>query len=451
MRTAPKRHVTINRLIAAANKNDRFKLLEDDSIPASNLDIAIHPVFGRLDCDGPMNQTLRLASHFLAHDSVLAFFVPLVYGRELTSTDNSTRKRYLSNPFTNASDSRRQELLSGVRQALCQMAHIIRYEWYDGPRERVWARTLVDPVQPVHTSSCCSTFQRRNGAMIELNISFQKFYNDKDGYARSSRCAQFRHDFLFASTVVHEMVHAVGVLRRGHTREPFIRPDYFEDEWGWAWEHFMFGCIINPQDRARPGTHILMRKLWAASAIAEAAGGKQYCDVPMSYVAQWFREETWTLIAKRGPTDIFLPVTRFKVQHCDRKTAWLVSTDNPEVAQDVVTYHKQRVHRSPRFDAWGYPVPDPNRVSVRIQSTERLQRSNVRTVLRAPPVAPRYLTCVPQPMVSKVQRVNVPVVSAADHLSAEDPTASLSVLGVSRKRHADEETEEVRATKIIKL
>jgi hypothetical protein len=129
----------------------------------------------------------------------------------------------------------------------------------------------------------------------------------------------------------------------------------------------------------------------------------------------------------------------------------LVSTDNPEVSQDVVTYHKQRVHRSPRFDAWGYPVPDPNRVSVRIQSTERLQRSNVRTVLRAPPVAPRYLTCVPQPMVSKVQRVNVPVVSAADHLSAEDPTASLNVLGVSRKRHADEETEEVRATKIIKL
>jgi hypothetical protein len=44
-RTAPKTSSNINNLIAAANKDDRFKLLEDDCSQAANLDNPIHRVF----------------------------------------------------------------------------------------------------------------------------------------------------------------------------------------------------------------------------------------------------------------------------------------------------------------------------------------------------------------------------------------------------------------------
>jgi hypothetical protein len=50
----------INSLITAANKNDRFNLLEDD-VPAANLDNPIHPIFWCFDSEGPMKQMLHLA------------------------------------------------------------------------------------------------------------------------------------------------------------------------------------------------------------------------------------------------------------------------------------------------------------------------------------------------------------------------------------------------------
>jgi hypothetical protein len=48
----------------------------------------------------------------------------------------------------------------------------------------------------------------------------------------------------------------------------------------------MFGNVINPQDRTRAGTHLLMRKIRADRNKADEAGGKGYTDVPMSYIAQ---------------------------------------------------------------------------------------------------------------------------------------------------------------------
>lgn len=380
-RMAPGTSSGINSLIAAANKHDRFHLLEDQNVLPANLDNPIHPIFWWFDCDGPLQQMLRLASHFLTHDTVLTFFVPLLYGRELTTNDGKAQMTYLSDPMASASRAKRDDLIDGVRQALHCLAHSIEFRFMV-PEKRVYARTLTNSSSRVHASNCSSVFQRRLTARIEIADRFLHFYKSEEGYAASSRCAQFRHDFLLASTLVHEIVHAVGVMRRGNLIEPRIRAEHPDTEWGYAWEHFMFGCIINPQDRTRPGTHLLMRKVWADTKVAEEAGGKEYSDVSMSYIAQWFRNETWDIIASRGPRAIRLPIVHFKIQSSHKHGAWIVSANSINIRRDILALHQQWRQQSRKLGANGLPVSNCSRILLRPQTARALQKSNVPTPSR---------------------------------------------------------------------
>jgi hypothetical protein len=156
-RIAPDASSGINELITVGNKNDRFKLLEDDSVLPGNLDNSIHPVFEWFVAEGPMKQMLQLASHFIAHDSLLAFFVPLIYGRELIGTAASTSKTYLSDLIANVSEQIRTEYLAGVREALRCLAYSIRFR-FQPPAKRVYARTIRDNERPAHGTSCCPAF-----------------------------------------------------------------------------------------------------------------------------------------------------------------------------------------------------------------------------------------------------------------------------------------------------
>ncbi|KAF1918115.1 hypothetical protein BDU57DRAFT_537707 [Ampelomyces quisqualis] len=405
-RTAPEDSSGINSLIAAANKDDRFRLLEDNTIPAGNLPNTIHPVLGWFDCDGPMKQMLRLASQFLTHDSTLVFFIPLLYGRELKKTNGKTTKTYLSDPLPNSPNETREQLITGVRQALHCLAHSIEFRFMK-PEKRVYARTLTNPVRPVHTSTCTSVFQRRLTAVIEIADRLMHFYQSDDGYKASSRCAQFRHDFIFASTLVHEIVHAVGVMRRGNLVEPCIRINDPDPEWGYAWEHFIFGCVINPQDRTQPGTNLFMRKVWADPSVAEDAGGKEYSDVPMSYIAQWFRQETWDIVARKGPTAIAAPVTHFKIQSSRKYGAWIVSTDCIDIKPDIVALHQKWKLQSQKFDANGHPRAPASKILWRFQTSEALQRPNVPTPVRIPWEPDVVQTCAQKHGRSDISHVTI--------------------------------------------
>ncbi|KAF1844627.1 uncharacterized protein K460DRAFT_249139, partial [Cucurbitaria berberidis CBS 394.84] len=399
--TTPKTGSGINSLIAACNTNDRFKLLEDDNVLPSDLDNSIHPIFSWFPCNGRMKQMLQLASQFITHDSLLVFFVPLLYGRELTGAINATSKTYLSDPLANVPEAKITEYIAGVREALHCLGHSIVFE-FTPPAKRVYARTIRSNDKPTHTSTCCPAFQRRYSAKIEIADYFRTYYDDERGYAAASRCAQFRHDFLFASTLVHELVHAIGVLRRGNLNEPHIRADCPDTEWGYGWEHFMFGSIINPQDRTGHGTHLLMRKIWSDPKVADKAGGKEYCDVPMSYIAQWFRNKTWGTIDEHGPTAIPPPTAHFKIQSSKKHCAWVVATDCPEVKSDLIALHNgwkeytQKLQLSAR-SARGSSSP-PAGVSVatkilwRLQTTEELQKTNVPFIVRIPKRMQQCLT-----------------------------------------------------------
>ena len=378
-RPQPKRRTSapkpgISSLINAANTNDRFSLLEDSNVLPGNLDNYIHAIFHQFDATGPLKQALRLASHLIQHDSVLAFFVPLLYGSELT--DTRTGKLYLSDPLAIASSLKRQKMINGVRTALQSLAHRLDFKFIEH-EDQVYARTLADHSRP------CShgpAFQGCVSANIEMTDRFNTYYHSVTGYAAASRCAQFRHDFLFAITLVHEIVHAFGVLRRGNLREPFYRLDCPETEWGYAWEHFMFGSIINPQDRSRAGTHILMRKVWSSAKAANAVGGKEYCNVGMSYIAQWFRNDTWEIIEKQGPTGISASTTNFKIQVSKKHAAWVVTSDCAAVREDVRILHRQWVRSAAQNSVDG-AFPDgqtqSHKVLWRFVSPQELQESNV--------------------------------------------------------------------------
>lgn len=328
----------INDLINAANTNDRFNLLEDDAVLPGNLASPIHPLFHQLKHDERLHQALQLASHFLLHERLLEFFVPLLYGRVMHDLEST--RRYLCNPLIDASKAKQALLLAEVRQALECLATRIKIIFVS-QKQRAWARTIIDDSASTTDPCCCRAFQTRRSPKIEITEKFAMFYHAGDGYAKATRCAQFRHDFLFATTLVHEVVHAVGVMRRGDLSEPHYQLDFPATEWGYAWENFMFGCIINPQDKRYAGTHMLMRKIWADVKTANENGGKEYSDVSMSWIAQWFRAETWYTVENAGPTAIAPPTIHFKIQISEKLGAWVVWSDNLDVREDTASLYSR--------------------------------------------------------------------------------------------------------------
>jgi hypothetical protein len=399
----------INGLINAANTNDRFKLLEDDDILPANLTNEVHPIFHQLCPERQLQQMLQLASQYLLHDRLLEFFVPLLFGRELTGLQSS--KTFLSDPLTDASKTDKAQHIANVREALLCLAHRIEI-CFVKPKKQVYARTIANDVTSKFTSNCCRAFQGKVSPKIEISNKFIKYYHDVDGYTISSRCAQYRHDFLFATTLVHEVVHAVGVMRRGHLVEPHYRHDFPETEWGYAWENFMFGNVINPQDRTKPGTHLLMRKVWVDAKVADANGGKEYCNVSMSWIAQWFRRETWDIIAKQGSCAIPPPITHFKIQVSHKLGAWVVSSDSPDVQKDIIVLYRQWVKYSTQLMT-EEPAPEGRKASHKIyyntRTTAQLQMSNVSAPLRERKQA--YQPCIIQQVLS----------AAKDNNSTEKP------------------------------
>lgn len=424
----------INDLISAANANDRFKLLEDDAISPGNLTNSIHPLFHQLKHDERLHQALQLASQFLLHDQLLKFFVPLLYGRVVH--DVQSGKRYLYDPLIRASKANQASMLAEVRQALKCLALRVKISFV-GQQERTWARTIMNDSISASRACCCRAFQTQRTPKIELTEKFALFYHADDGYAKASLSAQFRHDFLFATTLVHEVVHALGVTCRGDLREPHYRLDSPKSEWGYAWENFMFGCIINPQDKNVDGTYVLMRKIWASVKTTNRNGGKEYSDVSMSWIAQWFRTETWVTVEKAGPTAIPPPTTHFKVQMSDQYGAWIVSSDDLGVRNDIAAVYRHWEMSNQRFETGGCSADSEN-VSHLVYFNEltatELQVSNV-------PV-PQRVRNSPKPsllqrlLVSKRQSSKIPARSANNCTSTNEVALADDALayGVRRKR-----------------
>jgi hypothetical protein len=324
-------------LMSTANKQDRFKLINDPNVPQPNIDIPIHPIFGPWnftnaapDTYQKLQQALRLASMFLEYDSVLEWFVAPLLGLPLL--DSLSGKTYLSDPLANKSKFEKGKLTDMVRRALDCLSHSVTFRFLTNSEVKFYARTTINDRRPLHKFTCTQHFRTPKSVKIELRKQYYDFLQDH--YTSSSFCDVLRHDFSLAVSLVHEVCHAVGVMRRNDLNEPWIRLEHLDEpEFGYAWEDFMFGGIINPFDRTSSTISFLMRKIWATDATAYAAGGKEWSAVPMSYIAQWFQKDTWNLIAVHGPTAIPPPTVQLKLRA--DKHRYIVMSDNYDALNDV--------------------------------------------------------------------------------------------------------------------
>ncbi|KAF2006218.1 hypothetical protein P154DRAFT_422781, partial [Amniculicola lignicola CBS 123094] len=302
---------------ANAKEEDRFFLWNDPVAPAPELDNPIHPIFHLPNWPevNPavyqnMQQALRLASMFLRYDSTIEFFVSPLLGNTLI--DSQSGRRYLSNPLSNKTHEQKGLVLKQVYRGLQCLSHCVKFCFIPVEGGKFWGRTKMESdLRPSHTSECPPFFSHHHSAKFEFRKHYLDFYQHQ--YASSSVYDQVRQDFSFATTIVHEVTHAVGVMRRGDYNEPCIRLDHPSPEHGYAWENFMFGGIHNPLDRISSKVGFFTRKAWAKDEDMKRLGREWGC-VPYSYVAQWFRKDTWELIEDHGPTAIPPPHIPLKLQ-----------------------------------------------------------------------------------------------------------------------------------------
>lgn len=146
-------------------------------------------------------------------------------------------------------------------------------------------------------------------------------------YATSNICDILRFDFMLATTIMHELTHAFGIMCRGDLKEPYHRLTNPQAEWGWSWEDFALGGIINPFDRTSARISFLMGKVWLSDKVAYTAGGKQWTAVPMAWICQWFRKSTWAAIAENGPSVVLPPTCALKL-HCTSDGYYTVFADS---------------------------------------------------------------------------------------------------------------------------
>lgn len=351
-------------LVTAANKYDQLRLPNDPFAPASDLDNPIHPLLCRSnfefgdkweDADfiyEKMEQSLRLASMYLQHDSVLEWFIAPLLGHPLQSLhpDGKSRQTYLSNPLAKKSGREQKELISEVRKALHCLSGCITFG-FPSIDMRSYARTLIDKVKPTHEHSpaCTRYFTSKQAIKIEIRPQFAKFF--LADYEESSLCKQFRQDFSFATVIVHEICHAVGVMKRGDMIEPYLRCDHPQAELGFAWENFMFGAVINPSDQESDTVGFMMRRIWSDNTVAKEAGGKEWAAVPASYIAKWFRKDTWNKIAEAGPTALPSPHVDLKIISTTNSPYYAVYSDSSKKLRHIQTYKSLKAARYPYLRA----------------------------------------------------------------------------------------------------
>jgi hypothetical protein len=140
---------------------------------------------------------------------------------------------------------------------------------------------------------------------------------------------------MFATTILHELTHAFGVMMRGNLKEPYYDLDDPQAELGWSWEQFALSGIINSFDRTSARVSFLMWKIWLTDEEAYAKGGKEWTAVPIRWVSQWFQRSTWDAIEKFGHQAVEPPSCDLKL-HCSGDGRYTVLSDSDEALRDVL-------------------------------------------------------------------------------------------------------------------
>ncbi|KAK7185508.1 hypothetical protein PSPO01_08624 [Paraphaeosphaeria sporulosa] len=331
------------RLFTILNRDDRFRLAEDPTVEAGNLDNDIHPIFQHARFLGEsdhLKQALQLASLYLTTPTLLEFYLPLVFGDHVTI--DGRFHRVLVRPH----DSDREHETQTIELFLMCMSHTTKWEWVDFETGKKWGSTqhYFDESPKYRHTEQCPTLEYKGktyfhnedkGYLIRLNRGILDFYLDEEtGYVTRSRCEQFRHDFQLALLLGHEIAHAFGAMCHDDLAEPWLAVDHPRNELGFAWENFVFCALIDPVDREPRGKYIHVYRTWQSREFRQNYKSTEQTAVPVAWTAQWFRRKTWGTIRMYGYNAVNLPNPTLKIYF----TAWgryIVFTDDEDARADL--------------------------------------------------------------------------------------------------------------------
>ncbi|MCJ1453973.1 hypothetical protein MMC28_004323 [Mycoblastus sanguinarius] len=205
----------------------------------------IHPMFQKANWDEtlqdawePLVPVLRLASRFVGHNEMLPFWHQLLYDRRVMPK-LSAKFGHETEHFC-AIDPLEE---TQARHTACFLAFygkvgVWKIGFYDRNDERsAHAYTRRDTGNPMGTG----TF-----SFIKLSLVYREILTaHASGHTSLPHSQLLRVQFSLATTIIHEVAHAVRNASSFSEHEPYYG-DQILNELGRAWESWAFGGILHP-------------------------------------------------------------------------------------------------------------------------------------------------------------------------------------------------------------
>jgi len=359
----------------------KHNILSTDCVPDIDICDDIHDVFHHGNWVGVakdlydwLEPSLLLATALLTETATLTWWHRLALGERIVKLDAGG---HVSKSYIHYSDSEaRSAELDATRAVLLELSRYVRFHWSvenDGHGNNInyseadnnvvdldlamlqgeddpkaddlrctteHGKTSIDH-QTLYTNLRSNTFKQANGdtitdrafyaspaghftgtARVVIHADYKRYIearlsqptNESIGSANLDR----RVHFMLATTLVHELAHALSLMRWGNDHDnEFLGEAYYslaeydrihaslepkEPELGINWEDSVFGCSIERSDfpdgrKAEwnlPPVSMIPR--WGL--VWRAREDERYLPfnvtmIPMPYVNQWFREDFW--------------------------------------------------------------------------------------------------------------------------------------------------------------
>lgn len=192
---------------------------------------------------------LRLATLFLTEDCTLAWFAHYTYGRRKTTASGRT---YISPTQYSQSEEARDEVRSELHALGKDLSLMLRPafgeddEEYDEEYGATYCSTIQLPFFHLFHEFDWALIARphRHHPIIVLHNDFHGYFSQSLEHADVD--TWLRTQFLFATTLVHEVCHAYSMWLNIEQEEPLFRKGDIEAELGYSWETEVLGYICNP-------------------------------------------------------------------------------------------------------------------------------------------------------------------------------------------------------------
>lgn len=329
-----------------------FRILDDPDLQPIDLTNTIHPIFqsGNWRHTPPniyqaIAPALRLASRFITERDFIDWWIKAALGNEVT--DPATNRVYLSHCAAN------HENRQDTRYILTLLARYVHFDFmaqatqvnsYERLEVPAVTRRDDDPNE-LKFGARGSTFkvweQLGLTALVMLHGEFYDFFATVGQTTPSAALVQ-RVQFNLAQTLVHELAHALDLMRFANIEEAYYDLDDYLAERGEAWENFAFRCRIeenddHPSTGAPPLMSVIPRWGMSATQWAYAPAGRWYIAIPMIWINQWFLTETWNKIQREGKSSIRQPYSRLHARRLLNDQGWRLDVKPSHVAT-VIRY-----------------------------------------------------------------------------------------------------------------